>query len=39
MVKTLLSNAGSMGLILVQGAKIPHTSKAKTPKYKTEAIL
>ena len=38
-VKTLPSNAGSVGLILGQGAKIPHNSKVKKPKLKTEAIL
>ena len=37
--KTSPSNAGVVGLIPGQGAKIPHASWPKKPKHKTEAIL
>ena len=39
MVKTSPSDAGAMGLIPGQGAKIPTCLLAKKPKYKTEAML
>ena len=38
-VKTLPSNAGGVGSIPGQGAKLPHASGTKKPKHKTEAIL
>ena len=38
-LKTSPSNTGGAGLIPGQGAKIPHASWPKKPKYKTEAIL
>ena len=38
-VKTSPSNAGSVGLIPGQGAKIPHVSQPKNQKHKTEAVL
>ena len=34
MVKTSPSNAGGVGLIPGQGAKIPHASGPKTPKHR-----
>ena len=37
MVETLLSNAGGVGSIPGQEAKIPHASRPK--EHKTEAIL
>ena len=37
-VKTSPSNAGDVGSIPGRGAKIPHASRTKKPKYKTEAI-
>ena len=38
-VRTSLSNAGGVGSIPGQGAKILHASWPKKPKHKTEAIL
>ena len=38
-VKTSLSNAGAVGSIPGQGAKIPHASWPNKPKHKTDAIL
>ena len=38
-IKTSPSNAGGMGLIPGQGAKIPHVSWPEKPKHKTESIL
>ena len=38
-VKTSPSNAGGVGSIPGRGAKIPHASRPKKPKRKTEAIL
>ena len=38
-VKTLPSNAGAMGSIPGQGAKIPHALWPKKPNDKTEVIL
>lgn len=38
-VKTSLCNAGSVGSVPGQEAKIPHVSKAKKPKHKTETTL
>ena len=38
MVKTSPSNAGGVGSIPGQGAKIPTCLVAKKPKHKTEAI-
>ena len=37
--KTSPSNAGGVGLIPGQGAKLPHASQPKKPNPKTEAIL
>ena len=39
MVKTSASNAGGTGLIPDLGAKIPHASQSKRPKYKTGNIV
>ena len=39
MDKTSPSNAGGVGLIPGQGAKLPHASQPKKPNPKTEAIL
>ena len=39
MVKTSASNAGGTGLIPDLGAKIPHASQSKRPKYKTGTIV
>ena len=38
-VKTSPSNAGGVGLIPGQRAKIPQTLQPKNQKYKTEAML
>ena len=38
-VKILRFNAGDVGSIPGQGAKIPHALQAKKSKHKTEAIL
>ena len=38
-VKTLPSNAGGMGSIPGQGAKISHASRPKKSKHKTETVL
>ena len=38
-VKTLPSNVGGSGSIPGWGAKIPHASRPKKPRHKTEAIL
>ena len=38
-VKTPLSNAGGMGSIPGQGARIPQASGPKKPTHKTETIL
>jgi len=38
-VKTSPSNAGGGGSIPSQGTKMPHASRAKKAKHKTEAIL
>ena len=39
MVKTSPSNAGAVGSIPGQGAKISYALEAKKPKRRTEAIL
>ena len=39
MVKTSPSNAGDVDSIPGGGGKIPHASRPKKPKHKTEAIL
>ena len=38
-VETSPSNAGGVGSIPGWGTKIPHASRPKKPKHKTEAIL
>ena len=38
-VKTSLCNAGSVGSVPGQEAKIPHVSKAKKPRHKTNNIV
>ena len=39
MVKILLSNAGSAGLTLGQGTKIPHALGPKKPKQNRSSII
>ena len=38
-VETSPSSAGGVGSIPGQGARIPHASRPKKPKHKTEAVL